>query len=70
MIDERTGAVKEAVGRDPESKANVEAQEGKEAEIRHFQNARLHYSCKGSKSKTNSYQFPSIICILWSSRGC
>lgn len=36
MMDERTGAVKEAMGRDPEPKANVEAQVGKEAEIRRF----------------------------------
>ena len=41
MINERTGAMKEVMGRDPEPKANLEAQLGKEAEIRHFQITRL-----------------------------
>lgn len=41
MIDERTGAMKEVMGRDPEPKANMGAQAGKDAEIRHFQITRL-----------------------------
>lgn len=41
MIDERTGAMKEVMGRDPEPKANMGAQVGKDAEIRHFQITRL-----------------------------
>ena len=41
MIDERTGAMKEVMGRDPEPKAIMEAQVGKAAEIRRFQITRL-----------------------------
>ena len=41
MIDERTGAMKELMGRDPEPKANTQAQGGKDAEMRHLQITRL-----------------------------
>ena len=72
MIDERTGAMKEVMGRDPEPKAVMEAQVGKEAEI----GVSISLGCEqtlflGVEEKQDQCcQCPLSFCFLWSTSAC